>query len=174
MTARPVARIRGHPAKDSSSGAEVRSASSVSSTALTTSMPDRATSGPTARPVKRATKSAQPQQTAVRRPSTTALMGTAGHPPAQASGQTNLNHCRRFRNQICWIGTYGRDMVANGVANQRTEGQGMVARVAVIGAGPSGLGQLHSFETARRQGADIPEIVCFEKQDDWGGLWNYT
>jgi trimethylamine monooxygenase len=50
----------------------------------------------------------------------------------------------------------------------------MVARVAVIGAGPSGLGQLHSFEAARRQGADIPEIVCFEKQSDWGGLWNYT
>lgn len=50
----------------------------------------------------------------------------------------------------------------------------MVARVAVIGAGPCGLGQLHSFETARRQGADIPELVCFEKQSDWGGLWNYT
>ena len=50
----------------------------------------------------------------------------------------------------------------------------MIARVAVIGAGPSGLGQLHSFETARRQGIDIPELVCFEKQSDWGGLWNYT
>jgi trimethylamine monooxygenase len=59
--------------------------------------------------------------------------------------------------------------------NERSgEAQGMVARVAVIGAGPSGLGQLHSFETARRQGIDIPELVCFEKQSDWGGLWNYT
>lgn len=50
----------------------------------------------------------------------------------------------------------------------------MGARVAVIGAGPSGLGQLQAFEAARRQGTDIPEIVCFEKQSDWGGLWNYT
>ncbi len=51
----------------------------------------------------------------------------------------------------------------------------MVAkRVAVIGAGPSGLAQLRAFKSAEEQGADIPEIVCFEKQDDWGGLWNYT
>ena len=49
-----------------------------------------------------------------------------------------------------------------------------MVRVAVIGAGPSGLAQLHAFEQARKQGADIPEIVCFEKQSDWGGLWNYT
>jgi trimethylamine monooxygenase len=49
-----------------------------------------------------------------------------------------------------------------------------MARVAVIGAGPSGLAQLHAFEEARRAGADVPEIVCFEKQSDWGGLWNYT
>ncbi len=50
----------------------------------------------------------------------------------------------------------------------------MVSRVAIIGAGPSGLGQLHAFEQARKAGADVPEIVCFEKQGDWGGLWNYT
>jgi len=49
-----------------------------------------------------------------------------------------------------------------------------VTRVAVIGAGPSGLAQLHAFEQARRSGADVPEVVCFEKQSDWGGLWNYT
>ncbi|MFF5011400.1 NAD(P)-binding domain-containing protein [Streptomyces phaeochromogenes] len=47
-------------------------------------------------------------------------------------------------------------------------------RVAIIGAGPSGLAQLHAFEEARRAGADVPEVVCFEKQSDWGGLWNYT
>ena len=47
-------------------------------------------------------------------------------------------------------------------------------RVAIIGAGPSGLAQLRAFQSAHQQGADIPEIVCFEKQDDWGGLWNYT
>lgn len=50
----------------------------------------------------------------------------------------------------------------------------MALRVGIIGAGPSGLAQLRAFEAARRSGADLPEIVCFEKQADWGGLWNYT
>ena len=47
-------------------------------------------------------------------------------------------------------------------------------RVAIIGAGPSGTAQLRAFQSAAEKGAEIPEIVCFEKQDDWGGLWNYT
>lgn len=47
-------------------------------------------------------------------------------------------------------------------------------RVAIIGAGPSGMAQLRAFESAARAGADIPELVCFEKQADWGGQWNYT
>ncbi|MFF0115278.1 NAD(P)-binding domain-containing protein [Streptomyces prasinus] len=47
-------------------------------------------------------------------------------------------------------------------------------RVAIVGAGPSGMAQLRAFETAARVGADIPEIVCFEKQADWGGQWNFT
>src|SRR6056297_1628927 len=47
-------------------------------------------------------------------------------------------------------------------------------RVAIIGAGPSGLAQLRAFQSAREKGEDIPEITCFEKQDNWGGLWNYT
>jgi trimethylamine monooxygenase len=50
----------------------------------------------------------------------------------------------------------------------------MDKRVCVIGAGPSGLAQLRAFEAARKQGVDVPEIVCFEKQSNWGGLWNYT
>ena len=50
----------------------------------------------------------------------------------------------------------------------------MTLRIAIIGAGPSGLAQLRAFESARRKGQEIPEIVCFEKQDDWGGIWNYT
>ncbi|MGI9371932.1 MAG: NAD(P)-binding domain-containing protein [Hyphomicrobiales bacterium] len=50
----------------------------------------------------------------------------------------------------------------------------MTRRVAIIGAGPSGLAQLRAFQSAASKGAEIPEIVCFEKQDDWGGLWNYT
>ena len=50
----------------------------------------------------------------------------------------------------------------------------MNKRVAVIGAGPSGLAQLRSFQSAAQKGAEIPEIVCFEKQANWGGLWNYS
>lgn len=50
----------------------------------------------------------------------------------------------------------------------------MTKRIAILGAGPSGLAQLRAFQSAKANGEDIPEIVCFEKQDDWGGLWNYT
>ena len=49
-----------------------------------------------------------------------------------------------------------------------------MTRVAIIGAGPSGLAQLRAFESAKKAGHEIPELVCFEKQDNWGGLWNYT
>jgi trimethylamine monooxygenase len=50
----------------------------------------------------------------------------------------------------------------------------MADRIAIIGAGPSGLAALRAFESARSKGAAIPELVCYEKQSDWGGLWNYT
>ncbi len=50
----------------------------------------------------------------------------------------------------------------------------MTKRVAIIGAGPSGLAQLRAFQSAAGKGDTIPEVVCFEKQDNWGGLWNYT
>ncbi|MFD0860210.1 NAD(P)-binding domain-containing protein [Roseovarius aquimarinus] len=50
----------------------------------------------------------------------------------------------------------------------------MKKRIAILGAGPSGLAQLRAFQSAKAKGEDIPEIVCFEKQDNWGGLWNYT
>ena len=49
-----------------------------------------------------------------------------------------------------------------------------MTKIAVIGAGPSGLAALRAFQSAKMKGAEIPEIVCFEKQSDWGGLWNYT
>ena len=49
-----------------------------------------------------------------------------------------------------------------------------MTRIAIIGAGPSGLAQLRAFQSAQAKGDDIPELVCFEKQEDWGGLWNYT
>ena len=48
----------------------------------------------------------------------------------------------------------------------------MALRVGIIGAGPSGMAQLRAFESARQKGAAIPDIMCFEKQADWGGQWN--
>ena len=50
----------------------------------------------------------------------------------------------------------------------------MTKRVCIIGAGPSGLAQLRAFQSAEAKGAAIPEVICYEKQSDWGGLWNYT
>ena len=50
----------------------------------------------------------------------------------------------------------------------------MGKRVAVISAGPSGLARLRAFQSARTCGAEIPEIVCYEKQVDCDGLWNYS
>ena len=49
-----------------------------------------------------------------------------------------------------------------------------MTKVAIIGAGPCGLSILRAFEHAEKKGDKIPEIVCFEKQSDWGGLWNYS
>ncbi len=50
----------------------------------------------------------------------------------------------------------------------------MAKRIAVIGAGASGLAVLRAFQSAKAKGIEVPEVVCFEKQDDWGGLWKYT
>ena len=47
-------------------------------------------------------------------------------------------------------------------------------RVCVIGAGPSGMSILFHFNKLKEQGKVIPEIVCFDKQSDWGGLWKYS
>ncbi|MED5167307.1 MAG: NAD(P)/FAD-dependent oxidoreductase, partial [Actinomycetota bacterium] len=49
-----------------------------------------------------------------------------------------------------------------------------MTRVAILGAGPSGLAQLRAFASAAADGTEIPDLVCYEKQEDWGGLWNYT
>ncbi len=47
-------------------------------------------------------------------------------------------------------------------------------RIALIGAGPAGLAFLRSFAIAEAAGEKIPEIICFDKQSDWGGQWNMT
>ena len=41
----------------------------------------------------------------------------------------------------------------------------------MIGAGPCGLSLLTAFQKVK---CDEIEVVCFEKQDSAGGLWNYT
>lgn len=45
--------------------------------------------------------------------------------------------------------------------------------MAIIDAGPSVLAQLRAFQKTSQAGGEIPDIVCFGKQADWGGLWNY-
>ena len=47
-------------------------------------------------------------------------------------------------------------------------------RICLIGAGPSGMSILYHIEKMKKQGREVPEIVCFEKQSNWGGLWNYS
>lgn len=50
-------------------------------------------------------------------------------------------------------------------------------RVAIIGAGPCGLSTIVAFQAAKKQypdSYDFPDVVCFEKQSDLGGLWQYT
>ena len=42
-----------------------------------------------------------------------------------------------------------------------------MTKVAIIGSGPCGLSMLNAFQTAKNNGEEIPEIVCFEKQSDW-------
>ena len=45
-------------------------------------------------------------------------------------------------------------------------------RVCVIGCGPSGMSML--LQLGKLPDAEIPDIVCYEKQDTIGGLWNVT
>src|SRR5690606_17679050 len=47
-------------------------------------------------------------------------------------------------------------------------------RIAILGAGPSGLAQLRAFEAAGQAGVELPDIVGYEEQSDLGGMWNYT
>ena len=42
----------------------------------------------------------------------------------------------------------------------------------MIGAGPCGLAQLITFKEAKEKGAVIPDVVCYEKQAECGGMWN--
>ena len=44
-------------------------------------------------------------------------------------------------------------------------------RLCVIGAGPAGCAFITQFAKLAENGTIIPEIVCFEQQDGWGGQW---
>ena len=64
----------------------------------------------------------------------------------------------------------------------------MAKRIAIIGMGPSGLATLHAFQPAAtsglatlhafqlaaKKGDEVPNVVCFEKQEDWGGPRRYS
>ena len=45
-------------------------------------------------------------------------------------------------------------------------------RICLIGCGPAGMSALYHF--SKLSDDDIPELVCYEKQETWGGLWNRT
>ncbi|KXJ25606.1 flavin-containing monooxygenase FMO GS-OX-like 8 [Exaiptasia diaphana] len=47
-------------------------------------------------------------------------------------------------------------------------------RICVIGAGPSGMSVLYHYNKLKQEGKDVPQIVCYDKQSDWGGLWLYS
>ena len=47
-------------------------------------------------------------------------------------------------------------------------------KVCIIGSGPSGISSINSFLESQKKGEKIPQITCYEKQSNWGGLWNYT
>ena len=47
-------------------------------------------------------------------------------------------------------------------------------KICIIGSGPSGMSSIYSFLLAEENGEKIPQIVCYEKQSNWGGLWNYS
>ena len=49
-----------------------------------------------------------------------------------------------------------------------------MSKIAIIGSGPCGLSMLRAFHQAQLKGEKIPEITCFDKQSDWGGLWKYS
>ena len=48
----------------------------------------------------------------------------------------------------------------------------MPVRIALLGCGPCGMATLYQY--AKMPKDKRPEIVCYEKQKTWGGLWNFS
>jgi trimethylamine monooxygenase len=51
---------------------------------------------------------------------------------------------------------------------------GAKKKICVIGVGPSGMSVNVAFKMAKDAGEDVPDLTFFEKQDTFGGLWNYN
>ena len=66
-------------------------------------------------------------------------------------------------------------MASSALSLQSIHNQHIMAgeRVCLIGSGPSGMAFLYHLEKLRQEGKTVPEVVCYEKAADWGGLWNY-
>lgn len=47
-------------------------------------------------------------------------------------------------------------------------------RVCLVGAGPSGMSVMWHLNKLEQAGRQVPKLTCYEKQSDWGGLWNYS
>jgi cation diffusion facilitator CzcD-associated flavoprotein CzcO len=47
-------------------------------------------------------------------------------------------------------------------------------RVCLVGAGPSGMSVMWHLNKLEQAGRMVPKLTCYEKQSDWGGLWNYS
>ena len=45
-------------------------------------------------------------------------------------------------------------------------------RICIVGCGPSAMSALYHFTKLPEE--VMPEIVCYEKQSTWGGMWNLT
>ena len=45
-------------------------------------------------------------------------------------------------------------------------------RICIVGCGPAAMSALYHFTNLPDK--DIPDIVCYEKQSTWGGMWNLT
>ena len=46
--------------------------------------------------------------------------------------------------------------------------------ICLIGAGPSGMSFLYHVEKLRKDGREIPDVTFYEKQLQWGGVWNVS
>ena len=49
-----------------------------------------------------------------------------------------------------------------------------IPRICVIGAGPAGMSMLIQLKLRQDEGHGPFQVVGFETQDTWGGVWNYT